>query len=276
MKKGFLLALAIGFGLTANAQLHTPEIKVQGTETRVYGSNGSSTYLGGNIIYVFPGDGSHTAIGGSAVNINRNNSICGAMLTFQRQGSTDWSIKNSMDNCGVPGGLHFLNAGRVTRVSFLQNGNVGVGYHNPSYKLQVYGQIASYGTVLTSDERLKHDIKDYASGLALVKQVKVKKYKYLPPKDDFQPRQSEDIYYDQEPKKATTKSKQDAFYQQDQIGVLAQELKLIAPDLVGSYTDDEGNEIFTINHSALTFILINAVKELNAQVEELQKQLNEK
>lgn len=273
MKKGILLVVAIGYALSVKAQLHTPEIKVQGTETRVYGNNGSSTLLRGDRLYVYPGEGSYTVLMGSAINIKRNNSICGAMLTFQRQGGTDWSIKNSRDDCGIPGGLHFLDAGRATRVSILQNGNMGIGYSNPSYKLQVYGQVASYGTVLTSDKRLKHDIQDYSTGLALVKQVKVKKYKYKAPSQTFNPNQQEDKYYEQDSKKAPTENVVSGFYEQDQIGVLAQEIQLIAPDLVGTYTNEEGEETLTVNQTALTFILINAVKELSAQVDALQQEL---
>ena len=276
MKKGILLAFALAVAFTAHAQLYTPELKVQGTETKVLGSNGSFTKLRGDRFYVYPGDGSSTEIRGSAVFINRNHSICGAQLQFRRQGNVDWSLKNSEDNCGMPGGMHFLNTSRETKMTILQNGNVGIGYSNPSYKLHVDGSVLANNVSISSDQRLKRDIKEYSTGLALVKQVKVKKYKYKAPQKAFSPNTQEDDFYEGVDKKALIQKEEDSFYQQDQIGVLAQELQQIAPDLVGSYTDEDGQEMLTINHTALTFILINAVKELSAQVDELQTELDKK
>ena len=271
------IAIVIVFillGQPSMAQLYAPEIKVQDTETRVVATNGSggSTLLRGDRLAVYQGEGSVVSFGGSYLNINRNNRICGAMLTFQRRGGTDWSIKNSRDDCGIPGGLHFLNSGRATRMSILQNGYVGIGYSNPAYALQVYGQVASYGTVLTSDERLKSDITDYSTGLAMLKQVKVKKYKYKAPKKAFKTNEKEDGFYEKNQPEETLESEDD-FYSQEQIGVLAQQIQQIAPDLVGSYLDEEGEEIHTINHSAFTYLLINAIQEQQASIEQLQKEL---
>jgi len=47
----------------------------------------------------------------------------------------------------------------------------------------------------------------------------------------------------------------------------------VAPDLVGSFKDAEGSETLTVNQTALTFVLINAVKELSAEVEALRATL---
>ena len=254
------------------AQLYAPEIKVQDTETRVVATNGSggSTLLRGDRLAVYQGEGSVVSFGGSYLNINRNNSICGAILTFARRGGTDWSIKNSRDDCGVAGGLHFLNTGRATRLSILQNGNVGIGNSNPQHKLNVHGTIAHYGNLIHSDERLKKDIKDYSMGLDLVKKVKVKKYKYKKPEKNFSTNPDEDEFYEGETMESDL-AEVDSFYEREQIGVLAQELQQIAPDLVSTYSNGEDPETLTINQTALTFVLINAVKELSAEVEMLKE-----
>ncbi len=155
-------------------------------------------------------------------------------------------------------------------MSILQNGNVGVGNSNPQYKLDVWGAIAVNGVQVHSDEKLKKDIEDYSTGLALVKKVKVKKYKYKKPEKKFTINPDEDEFYEG----GTTKSdvaEVDSFYEREQIGVLAQELQQIAPGLVSTYSNGEDSETLTINQTALTFILINAVKELSAEVEQLKE-----
>jgi hypothetical protein len=51
------------------------------------------------------------------------------------------------------------------------------------------------------------------------------------------------------------------------IGVIAQELENVLPELV--LTDDEG--IKSVNYAQITGLLIEAVKELSAKVDELKK-----
>ena len=55
-----------------------------------------------------------------------------------------------------------------------------------------------------------------------------------------------------------------------QLGIIAQELEEIVPDCVE--TSERG--VKTVNSTNLTWYLINAVKELSAEVEQLKSQLN--
>jgi hypothetical protein len=57
------------------------------------------------------------------------------------------------------------------------------------------------------------------------------------------------------------------------VGVIAQEINTVLPETVGTYLaklnedDEENTELLTFNGTALTYALINAVKELKAEIE---------
>ena len=55
------------------------------------------------------------------------------------------------------------------------------------------------------------------------------------------------------------------------VGVLAQELKEVAPYMVGSYQKNE-ETYFNVDNSAMIYMLINSVKEQQQQIEELKTQ----
>ena len=56
------------------------------------------------------------------------------------------------------------------------------------------------------------------------------------------------------------------------VGVIAQELKEVAPYMVGTFEMDS-TEYFDVDNSAMTYMLINAVKELKAENEELRTRM---
>jgi hypothetical protein len=58
------------------------------------------------------------------------------------------------------------------------------------------------------------------------------------------------------------------------IGVVAQEVEKILPEIVYSKKDLEGNEVKTVDYEKITAVLIEAVKELSQEVKELKKQIN--
>ena len=57
-----------------------------------------------------------------------------------------------------------------------------------------------------------------------------------------------------------------------QLGVIAQEIEEVLPDVVKT----ESTGVMTVNADNITWYLVNAVKELSAEVEELKKQLENK
>ena len=57
-----------------------------------------------------------------------------------------------------------------------------------------------------------------------------------------------------------------------QVGVIAQEIMEILPDVV----KQESTGCYSVDPDNLTWYLVNAVKELSTKVEDLEKQLNNK
>ena len=123
----------------------------------------------------------------------------------------------------------------------------------------------------TSDRRLKKDIVENTDGLNLINQIKIKNFKYKQ-------------YVDGSPVSSADAVNMSEFPNADepiqvligqgktdlQLGIIAQELEEIVPDCVE--TSERG--VKTVNSTNLTWYLINAVKELSAEVEQLKSQLN--
>ena len=101
-----------------------------------------------------------------------------------------------------------------------------------------------------SDSRVKEDVRPYAKGLTEILLVNPVNYKYNGLASTIK-----DIEY---------------------TGVIAQEIKDIFPETVGIYKaklneeDEEKTELYSFNSTALTFALINAVKELNEKIKILE------
>lgn len=142
------------------------------------------------------------------------------------------------------------------------DGYVGIGKY-PSYKLDVNGDIATYGTFrIASDASLKTDIQPLGAAqcLAYIKQINTYTYRY---KSTEQPVSVELNPEDSEIKTKTilSQSKREAEEVPSELryGFMADELKEINPDLVSE--NEEG--VYAIDFAALTPILLGAVKDLN-------------
>ncbi|WP_054510723.1 tail fiber domain-containing protein [Chryseobacterium sp. ERMR1:04] len=136
------------------------------------------------------------------------------------------------------------------------NGNVGIGTPNPTSLLSVDGSAdkpggGSWGTF--SDKRVKKDIEDFKDGLNVINQLRTVTYKY----------NEKSGYKDLD---------------QKHIGFIAQEVEKAAPYMV-SIIDDTANSGLKdkrqFDESALTKILVNAVKEQQKEIESLQSQQKE-
>ncbi len=120
-------------------------------------------------------------------------------------------------------------------------------------------------------QQQKEIISDYQEGISVIKKIHPVKYKMKPKKVkkeiyDTDSLGNEKVKYEEET------IVNDKIY----IGVDAEDLKAIAPDLVSSHPNEEGGETLGIEHSALTYLLINAIKEQQLLIEELQKTLKPK
>jgi len=128
------------------------------------------------------------------------------------------------------------------------SGNVGIGTISPGYDLEVNGTAAKPGGgswTATSDRRLKQNVTPYTDGLTQLRQIEPVTYQY-----------NEQSGYATEP---------------TYVGVVAQDLREVAPYMVGEY-DKDGQTYLNVDNSAMTYLLINAVKELAAENEAVKAQ----
>lgn len=155
---------------------------------------------------------------------------------------------------------------------------VGIGVTNPVYKLEVNGDmnaigyVRSNGVILTSDSREKTDIQELGNGnLSKLNSLKVQTFKYRQP--DFNDEKL-GIAAQQDTGKVASilppAIPNPELYQQTQIGLLAQDLQKVYPNLV--IEDKEG--ILGINYSGLVAVLVAAIKEQQVQIEALKQQIS--
>ena len=125
----------------------------------------------------------------------------------------------------------------VERVRIDASGNVGIGEVDPGYKLDVAGTIRATGDVIAfSDERVKENIKTISNSLEKVSKLRGVEFNKI----------GEDI---------------------KSIGVIAQEIEKVIPEVVRE--DDKGMK--SVAYGNITGILIEAIKELKQEIEELKK-----
>ncbi|MBP6659209.1 MAG: tail fiber domain-containing protein [Chitinophagales bacterium] len=158
----------------------------------------------------------------------------------------------SADNGGFTGRMDFYTNGTgagnlfgSVRAMSISNSNVGIGVLAPTQRLQVAGNglftgtvTASCGVLVCSDIRYKKDIQPLQNTLSKVIQLQGVSYYFK--KEEF---------------------KDKNFNDNKQVGLIAQEVEKIYPELV--QTDNEGFK--SIDYAKLTPILVEAIKELKQQ-----------
>lgn len=156
------------------------------------------------------------------------------------------------------GKLHFLvdDAGdgnsatlAESRMTILPNGNVGIGVTAPTVKFQVAGDATisgkfnSNGIQESSDRRFKKDIQQLESALENVLKL-------------------EGVTYNWKTEEFPEKN----FSDRTEIGVIAQELEKVYPELVS--TDSQGYK--SVQYSHLVPVLIEAIKEQQLKITQLE------
>jgi hypothetical protein len=131
---------------------------------------------------------------------------------------------------------------------FNNGGNVGIGTTNPTVKLEVNGRLKTQGINELSDVRYKKDIQTLTNALANIEKLRGVSYDW---------------------KQAEFPEKN--FDSKHQIGLIAQELELVFPELVN--TDAEGYK--SVDYSKLVAVLIEAVKEQQTEISVLQNQMKD-
>jgi hypothetical protein len=153
-------------------------------------------------------------------------------------------------------GVHAANTNVATDdipIITIERGDnqVGIGTTTPGFLLEVDGSAGKPGGGLwsaSSDARLKTDVSPYTDGLNSVLAIDPVTYRY----NDLSGYATEPTH----------------------IGVIAQELQSVAPYMV-SVSDrvatDGSTGYLAVDNSAMTYMLINAVKEQQAIIEELKR-----
>ncbi|PPR19732.1 MAG: hypothetical protein CFH43_00019 [Proteobacteria bacterium] len=131
------------------------------------------------------------------------------------------------------------NSGNLQeRLRISSDGYIGIGTVSPSSELEVSGTVKATEFVASSDRSLKENIKPLESALENVLNLKGVSYNFKP---------------------------ETGLTQAPQIGLVAQEVKEVYPQVVNG---EEGH--MSVNYPALVSPLIEAVKELNAKVDQQQ------
>ena len=128
--------------------------------------------------------------------------------------------------------------GKGSSTGFISSGGGGVYQGNNS---------SSWST--TSDQRLKKNIADNNDGLDKINSIRVRNFEYrLPEEVDAELKPTDAI------KKTGT-----------QLGVIAQELQAVLPECV----KQESTGVLSVDTDNLTWYMINAIKELKAEIDQL-------
>jgi hypothetical protein len=152
--------------------------------------------------------------------------------------SNDLFLVGDWDGAGADMAIYDGNSSEVVRI---KSDKVGIGEVNPSYSLDVSGTIRATGDVIAySDKRVKENIQTIDNSLEKV--IKLRGVEFNKIGED---------------KKS--------------IGVIAQEIEKILPEVVRE--DDKGMK--SVAYGNITGILIEAIKELKAEIEELKKQIKD-
>lgn len=269
----------VGVGALPNSKLHVngsttvPALRAQiGGQTKLLVNTNGGVSVGANS--VAPTDGLYVNgdVGiGIAAPTSKLHVNGGALIgnTYELPLGSPWNITNSQV---ILGGAHNVSFNGGTKVKLLissydndgatiypifvedENGNNDFwirGRASASASPELFHGGTAYkpgggSWTAWSDARLKNQVAPYKDGLSSILAINPVTF-----------------HYNEILGVSTTK---------EHVGVIAQELKEVAPYMVGTFKQDEA-EYFDVNNSAMTYMLVNAVKEQQAQIETLNKQL---
>jgi hypothetical protein len=234
-----------------------------------------NTYLGDNAGYHGSIAQSNTYVGSKSGFFNLNgteNVFIGAKAGYNNASGQnvfvgyhagEWNVGGQMNTYlgyEAGGSMNLVNAtaigasSKVTASNSLVLGrkaNVGIGISAPSFQLHLSTDAAakagSPDWIIASDSRLKKNVTNFTDGLDLLRKIRPVWFQYNG--------------------QAGIETGNKRF-----VGIIAQEMQKIAPYTIGSfiYQDSLGNESEYLDYdaNAVTYILINSVKEQQRVIEE--------
>jgi flagellar biosynthesis chaperone FliJ len=156
------------------------------------------------------------------------------------------------------------NDGDPVFTTEVEDAYYGWGYIGTSHDNQIYKIYSEYiyadGVQLTSDERKKENIKDISGAVEKIKKLRSVKFDFKIDKPSFEK-------LTEKKQKSVLKSKK------NRLGFLAQNMLDVYPELV---EHEEKSDVYSINYSGMIPVLVQALKEQQAQIEELKKQMESK
>lgn len=165
------------------------------------------------------------------------------------QGQVDYTGFNRMMTLTAQSTITFKTA-LMERMRIDSTGQVGIGTSAPMYTLHVNGSVAGTSAYINlSDERYKKDILPIENALDKVLSLNGVTFNW---DKGFNQRVNLD--------------------NNNHIGLIAQEVEKIIPQAVSTASDD--NQTKSVAYSDLVPVLIEAIKELKSEIEELKKLIN--
>jgi hypothetical protein len=128
---------------------------------------------------------------------------------------------------------------RLERMRLAPNGFLGVGYSNPSYQLDVNGQVRASSFITSSDARFKSNVSKISNALETISKVEGYTYKFK--SEEFHDRN---------------------FPNGTKMGFLGQQIGQFLPEIVSE--DEDG--YLSVEYTALIPLIVEAIKEIKTEL----------
>jgi len=227
----------VGIGTTNPSQKLEVNGNIKTTGRNIYFGTGEQKLYGNNNSYFYADSNNDMKSG--MVFRDKQDDIFGYVHGYQGDyfglldGDGQWSYLTRKDNYTE------FRINNSIKMIIKSNGYVGIGTTNPSYKLDVNGVIRG-SNVSPSDRRWKKNIHTIDSALNKITALRGVTYEW------------------KDPARGNGK----------QLGVIAQEIEKVLPEVVSE--DNEGYK--SVAYEQIIGVLIESIKELKAEVEDLKAQ----
>ena len=240
-----------------NATTNTTCVFVNATDTWQPVGGGTWKIVGTNIVNANAGNvGIGMAAPATALEVAQNKAIkvgeayLSSGVGYLHLSQNEWYTGSSWQAFGLGallqmenGNINFytqLNGANTWLVRMLANGNVGIGTTTPTEKLEVAGNVKAVGFFYSSDRSLKSEILPLTGSLDRVRRLQGMSFRW------------------------TDGDRRD-------IGLIAQDVEKVYPELV---TTDRSSGLKSVEYGNLVAVLIEAVKEQQAQIQGLKVEMD--